>query len=95
MKKDYSLYTYYKGSSKFPNRKAAYFGSYEQQFDNGYEGPPEDKEEAFKEFMSDLLYQKASDYYMFGAPGVDRAASLREFTEFYFNPEMELGSGTG
>ncbi len=56
MDKDYSLYIYYKGSEEYPNHKARFFGLYEQHFDVGYNGKPEDKEEAFKDYMCNVLY---------------------------------------
>jgi len=87
--KDYSLYKYYKGSEKYPNQKAKFFGFYESMFERSYDGAPEDKEEAFKEYMSDLLYQKASDIYHFGYPGVDVSAKLEEFNKYYFDPDYK------
>ena len=59
--KDYSIYKYYKGSSDFPNKKAKFWGTYERLFDNGYKGNDEDKEEEFKDYMSNLIYQLSSD----------------------------------
>ena len=56
MDKDYSIYKYYKGSDEYPNDKARFFGFYEQHFDVGYIGKPEDKEEAFKDYMRNVLF---------------------------------------
>lgn len=88
--KDYSLYIYYKGSDNYPNNKSRLFGFYEEMFDKSYKGSEEDKEDAFKDYMSDLLYEKASDMYSFGTPGVDKSESYREFLKEYFNPELNV-----
>lgn len=90
MKKDYSMYIYYKGNEKYPNKKAAYFGFYENYFENTYKGTPEEKEEEFKNYMSDLLHEKASEIYHFGLPQVDKSAKMKEFTKYYFNPDYEI-----
>lgn len=87
---DYSMYKYYKGSDNFPNAKAAYFGSYERGFDINYKGKPEDKEEAFKDFISDFLYERASDAYMFGTPGVDKSKCYNKYIQEYFNVNQNL-----
>lgn len=89
MKKYYSMYIYYKGSEEYPNDKAAFFGFYENHFENTYKGPAEEKEEAFKSYMADLLYEKASEIYNFGLPQVDKTAKMEEFRKYYFNPEYE------
>ena len=64
MDKDYSIYKYYKGSEDYPNDKARFFGFYEQHFDVGYRGKPEDKEEAFKDYtLSNIgLYDSTKKY---------------------------------
>lgn len=90
MEKDYSLYIYYKGSEDYPNKKAAYFGFYENNFENIYKGTPDDKEKAFKDYMSTLLHEKASDMYQFGLPQVDKSAKMKEFLKYYFNPHYEM-----
>lgn len=59
--KDYSMYVYYKGSDTFPNKKAKFWGTYEKIFDNSYSGKAEDKEEAFKDYISNLIYEQTSD----------------------------------
>ena len=90
MKKDYSLYTYYKGSEDYPNDKAAFFGFYEMAFENAYEGKPEDKEEAFKTHMASILYEQCSERCYFGMPSVDKDKCLQEYFADYFNPERNL-----
>lgn len=87
--RDFSMYTYYKGSDDFPTAKARFFGHYEMVFDETYEGRPEDKEESFKSFISDLLYEQASDIYMFGMVGVDKGKCYSEYIQIYLNPELE------
>jgi hypothetical protein len=87
---DYSMYRYYKGSDEYPNRKAAFFGFYESAFENTYKGKPEDKEEAFKDYMSDLLYEQASEIYHFGLPQVNKSEKYREYLEEYFTPDFHL-----
>ena len=69
--RDFSMYTYYKGSDDFPTAKARFFGHYEMVFDETYEGRPEDKEESFKSFISDLLYEQTSEIYKFGMVEVE------------------------
>lgn len=58
---DYSIYKYYKGPKVKLTGKAAFFGWYEQLFDDNYTGMPEGKEDAFKDYMTNLFYEKASD----------------------------------
>ena len=65
--KDYSIYIYYKGSTDFPNKKAKFWGTYERLFDNSYKGKDEDKEEEFKDYMSNLIYQLSSDSISMGS----------------------------
>jgi hypothetical protein len=88
--KDFSMYRYYKGSDEYPNKKAAFFGFYERVFERTYKGQPEDKEEAFKAYMCDLLYEQASDIYHFGVPGVDKSKCFDEYLQFYFKPNLHL-----
>ena len=87
---DYSMYVYYKGDSNYKNKKAMLFGKYEEQFEKSYKGNPEDKEEKFKEFIQNLLYEQASDIYMFGTLGVDKMKCYNEYLDNYFNPEMNV-----
>ena len=92
--KDYSMYKYYKGSDDFPNKKAAFFGSYERGFDHSYKGKPEDKEDAFKDFMCHLLCEQIADACMFGIPGrqtqEEQSKYLDEGFRIYFEPEYRL-----
>jgi hypothetical protein len=88
--KDYSIYKYYKGSDNYPNKKAAFFGSYERGFEFSYKGKPEDKEEAFKDFMCHLLYEQTADACMFGTPGVDKSKCFDETLDIYFKPDYHL-----
>lgn len=89
--KDFSIYKYYKGSEDYPNDKARYFGFYEKHFDDGYTGNPDDKEEAFKDVISNLLYEKASEYFMFGTEKTyeEKMKKYNAFIKYYFNPEQE------
>jgi hypothetical protein len=82
------MYKYYKGSEEYPNRKAAFFGFYEKGFEITYKGKPEDKEEAFKDYMCKLLYEQIADAAMFGLPGVDKSKKYSEYLEIYFNPDL-------
>lgn len=88
--KDYSMYTYFKGNEEYPNKKAEFFGFYESMFENTYQGTPENKTEAFKEYITDVLYQQASDLYQFGYPGVDVSAKLDEYHKIYFDPDFKV-----
>ena len=90
MDKDYSIYKYYKGSDEYPNDKARFFGFYEQHFDVGYKGKPEDKEEAFKDYMSNVLFEQCADMCCFGMPGVDKWAKYDDYLNEYFNPERNI-----
>ena len=90
MDKDYSIYKYYKGSEDYPNDKARFFGFYEQHFDVGYNGKPEDKEEAFKDYMCNVLYEQCADMCCFGMPGVDKWAKYNDYLDEYFNPERNI-----
>jgi len=65
--KDYSMYVYYKGSSDYPNKKAEFWGTYEEIFDNNYSGKDEDKEEDFKNYISNLIYELSSDSISMGS----------------------------
>jgi hypothetical protein len=86
------MYIYYKGENhQYPNKKAKFFGFYERDFEVNYHGKPEDKEEAFKDFMSDLLYQQCAELCMFGAdPLQDKNKELDEYYALYFNPDLHL-----
>jgi hypothetical protein len=86
---DYSMYQYYKGSENYPSKKAAFFGFYEKSFENTYKGKPEDKEEAFKDFICDLLYQQAAEAYMFGSPRVDKSKCFKEYLKEYFDLDFK------
>lgn len=90
MDKDYSIYIYYEGSEEYPNDKARFFGFYEQHFDVGYIGKPEDKEEAFKDYMSNVLFEQCADMCCFGMPGVDKWAKYDDYLNEYFNPERNI-----
>ncbi|MDR0566136.1 MAG: hypothetical protein LBG47_03725 [Prevotellaceae bacterium] len=89
-KSDYSMYKYYKGSEEYPNKKAAFFGFYEKCFENTYKGTPEDKEEAFKDYMAHLLYEQASDMCMFGSPRVNESKKYGEYLSRYFDTDSHL-----
>jgi len=84
------MYKYYRGSDNYPNKKAAFFGFYEEVFEYTYKGKPEDKEEAFKDYICDLLYEQASDIYMFGLPQVDKSKCFQKYLNEYFNPDLHL-----
>ena len=90
MDKDYLIYKYYKGSAEYPNDKARFFGFYEQHFDVGYIGKPEDKEEAFKDYMSNVLFEQCADMCCFGTPGVDKDKCLQKYLDEYFNTERNI-----
>ena len=90
MDKDYSIYKYYKGSDEYPNDKARFFGFYEQHIDVGYIGKPEDKEQAFKDYMSNVLFEQCADMCCFGMPGVDKWAKYNDYLNEYFNPERNI-----
>jgi hypothetical protein len=87
---DYSMYKYFKGSEEYPNKKAAFFGFYERCFEYTYKGKPEDKEERFKDYMCNLLYEQASEIYHFGLPQVDKSERFNEYLQIYFNPDLHL-----
>lgn len=90
MDKDYSLYKYYKGSDEYPNDKARFFGYYEKVFENTFHGKPEERVEAFKTHMMDVLYEQCSDKCYFGMQGVDKWAKYNDYLQDYFNPERNL-----
>ncbi|MEG1993380.1 MAG: hypothetical protein RR048_00550 [Oscillospiraceae bacterium] len=79
------MYRYYKGSDDYPDAKSKFFGFYERCFELTYKGKPEDKEESFKDYMSSLLYEQASDSFMFGVDGVDNSECYRKYLNEYFN----------
>jgi hypothetical protein len=89
-KPDYSMYKYYKGSDEYPNKKAKFFGFYERAFEFTYKGKPEDKEDAFKDYMSHLLYEQASEIYMFGLPTVNKSEKYGEYLKEYFDTDFRL-----
>jgi hypothetical protein len=76
--KDYSMYVYYKGSSDYPNKKAKFWGTYEEIFDNNYKGKDEDKEEEFKDYISNLIYESALDSVNMGS-GVTYEVALEQY----------------
>ena len=80
--KDYSMYKYYKGSSNYPNKKAEFWGTYEEIFDNNYSGKDEDKEEDFKDYISNLIYQLSSDSISMGS-GVTQEMILKKKKKSY------------
>lgn len=87
------MFTYYKGNANFPNRKAEFYGFLEKGFHETYTGKPEDKEEAFKDFMLHYLTEKVSDLWAFNIDtSVEvRNEKLRELLSSYLNPEADLG----
>ncbi|MDR2286962.1 MAG: hypothetical protein LBE04_05750 [Prevotellaceae bacterium] len=87
---DYSMYKYYKGRDEYTNKKAKFFGFYESAFERTYKGKPEDKKEAFKDYMSHLLYEQASEIYMFGLPQVNKSEKYGEYLKEYFTPDLHL-----
>lgn len=88
--KDYSMYTYYKGSDNYPNKKAAFFGFYERAFELTYKGKPEDKPETFKDYICDLLYEQASELYQFPLQIGTKADCFEEYLKEYSNPNLNL-----
>lgn len=87
---DYSIYKYYKGDLAALKGKAAFFGSYEELFDSTYNGKPKDKEDAFKNYMYNILSEKASD--MAGMSNIthnDIMASYDEMLRTYFDLEYK------
>ena len=90
--KDYSMYKYYKGSSDYPNKKAEFWGTYEEIFDNSYKGKDEDKEEAFKDYISNLIYEHTSDSMSMGG-GVTQKMILEQYEkniDHYFNQSDDI-----
>jgi hypothetical protein len=93
---DYSMYTYYKGSDEYPNKKAEFFGFFEMEFEKTYEGKPEDKEAAFKTYMSHLLYKQAVEIRRLGLakdnklPKTSKLNCYKEYLDIYFNPDFCL-----
>lgn len=86
--KDYSLYVYYKGNDEYPNRKEAFWGKYEELFDKNYKGEDSDKEEAFKEYMANLLMENASDSISMGGASVTQQMIQDQYEKnlrHYFN----------
>ena len=89
-KPDYSMYVYYKGSNEYTNEKAAFFGFYENAFDHTYKGKPEDKEEAFKDYMCNLLSEQASEIYHFPSQIGTKSECLGKYFKYYFQPDSRL-----
>ena len=90
MEKDYSMYTYYDGTGEYPNKKAAFFGFYEQSFEWTYKGNSEDKAEKFMDYMLELLYEQCSDANHFGSPDVDKDKCFEDYIRRYKEPEYRL-----
>ena len=87
-KPDYTMYLYYKGpGTNYATKKAAFFGFYEECFENTYKGPAENKEEVFKNYMSDWIYERASDANCFGASDVDKSEAYKEYLKRYLEPD--------
>lgn len=86
--KDFSMYTYYKGSDNYPNKKAAFFGFYEKAFEFTYKGKPDDKTEAFKDYICDLLYEQASERYQFPLQTGTKAECFNEYIKEYSIPAL-------
>ena len=90
MDEDYSIYVYYKGSDLYPNIKSLFFGEIEMEFDINYEGKPEDKKEAFKVYMAEVVDKQVTDYCSFHAPRLDIDESTKKYWEEYLNPELHV-----
>jgi len=88
-KNNYSIYTYYKGSDTYPNNKAKFFGFYEKIFDLTYKGSDADKDELFRDYLHELLYEQASDLYHFGEQGVDIDECFEDYYRVYSEPEYQ------
>lgn len=88
MEKDYSLYTYYKGSDDYPNDKAAFFGLYEKVFEENYDGTPEDKPAEFAAFMNDLIIEMSTDMSDLAGPGIDSNRGYEFFLNVYQHPDF-------
>ena len=89
-KSDYSMYVYYKGSEEYVNKKASFFGFYEEIFEKTYEGRAEDKEETFRDYIGKLLYEQCSEVCHFGAEGVDKDACYEDYYRIYKEPDYKL-----
>ena len=89
-KNNYSMYTYYKGSDTYPNNKAKFFGFYEQMFDLSYKGSDAYKDELFRDYLHELLYEQASDICHFGEEGVDTDQCFEDYYRVYSEPEYKL-----
>jgi hypothetical protein len=90
MEKDHSMYIYFDGIGKYPNKKAAFFGFYEQSFENTYKGTKDDKAEKFMDYMLELLYEQCSDGCHFGSPDVDEDKCLEDYIRKYKEPDYRL-----
>jgi hypothetical protein len=84
------MYTYYKGNENYPNKKAAFFGFYEWIFEVSYKGKPEDKLEAFKDYICDLLYEQASEFYQFPLQIGTKSECFGKYLKEYSNPDCNL-----
>lgn len=89
MEKDYSMYKYLEGTGKFPNKKAAFFGFYEQSFESTYKGTPGEKAEKFHDFILEVLYEQTADACHFGAEGVDKDKCYEDYIRVYYDPEYK------
>lgn len=87
---DYSMYIYFKGLEKYPNKKAEFFGFYEKSFENTYKGSAEDKAEKFRDYIGELLYEQCSDFCHFGELGVDKDKCYEEYYREYKEPDYKL-----
>ncbi len=88
-KNNYSMYTYYKGSDTYPNKKAKFFGFYEEMFELTYKGSDADKDELFRDYIISLLYEQASELGHFGEEGVDKDKSFEDYIRVYNEPEYQ------
>ena len=84
------MYTYYNGSDSYPNQKAAFFGFYERTFEFTYKGKPEDKEESFKDYICNILYEQASERYQFPLQDGTKSACFEEYLKEYSNPDLNI-----
>lgn len=89
-KSNFSMYRYFDGIGEYPNKKAAFFGFYEQTFENTYKGSPEEKAEIFNDYIMEVLYEQASNAYHFGEPSVDKDKCFEDYIRVYKEPEYKL-----
>ena len=88
-KNNCSMYTYYKGSDTYPNKKAKFFGFYEKMFELTYKGSDADKDELFRDYLHELLYEQASELGHFGEQGVDIDKCFEDYYRVYSEPEYK------